>query len=195
MNKLIALLALLYLGTTMTVLQTNVTQAKKAIFAGGCFWCMESPFEKIYGVSDVISGYTGGTAKNPTYKNYADTGHIEAIEVTYDPSKVSYKQLLENFWQNIDPTDPGGQFGDRGPQYRSAIFYGSPEEKKLAEKSKLKLAEKKIFYKPIVTEILPVQPFYAAEEYHQDYYRKNPIRYNYFKFRSGRDTFFKQYWD
>jgi len=172
----------------------SAPDTKQALFAGGCFWCMEAPFEKVNGVLDVVSGYTYGTSTNPTYKNYAKGGHIEAVKVTYDPKKVTYQQLLDVFWRNIDPTDAGGQFGDRGPQYRAAIFYSTPYEQKAAEQSKQKLTQKKIFSKPIITKILPAKPFYPAEDYHQDYYRKNPIRYNYFRFRSGRYTFLRQHW-
>lgn len=167
---------------------------KKALFAGGCFWCMEAPFEKVNGVVDVVSGYAGGVEKNPTYKNYAKSGHIEVVQVTYDPTKVSYRELLDIFWRNIDPTDAGGQFGDRGPQYRAVIFYSTPEEKIIAEKSKQALAQSKRFKKPIITEIRPNSTFYPAEEYHQDYSRKNPIRYNYFRLRSGRDAFLRRFW-
>lgn len=191
MKKLVILLTLI-VGIGMVV-DTNAT-TKEAIFAGGCFWCMEAPFEKVTGVIDVVSGYTGGTSLNPSYKTYAKSGHIEAVKVTYDPAKVTYAQLLDVFWRNIDPTDAGGQFGDRGPHYRAVIFYSTPQEQELAEQSKRELAQKKIFPQPIVTEILPAKQFYAAERYHQDYYRKNPIRYKYFRLRSGRDPFLRRYW-
>lgn len=165
-----------------------------ATFAGGCFWCMESPFEKLEGVKDVIAGYTGGTGANPTYEDYGKKGHIEAIQVTYDPSKVTYEQLLDVFWRQIDPTDAGGQFVDRGPYYRSAIFYYNDEQKRLAEKSKADLAASGRFDKPIVTEILPAGTFYKAEEYHQDYYLKNTIRYQMYRSGSGRDRFLDKIW-
>jgi peptide methionine sulfoxide reductase msrA/msrB len=165
-----------------------------AIFAGGCFWCMTPPFEKLSGVVKVISGYTGGQTKNPTYENYAEGGHIEAVEVIYDPSKITYSQLLDVFWRQIDPTDGGGQFVDRGPQYRSAIFYLDERQKELAEKSKEELSRSGRFKKPIVTEILKASVFYPAEEYHQDYYKKNPIRYEFYRYRSGRDQFLEKVW-
>lgn len=167
-----------------------------AVFAGGCFWCMESPFEKISGVKEVISGYTGGSKENPTYEEVSSgrTGHVEAIQITYDPKIISYSQLLTIFWKQIDPTDPDGQFVDRGKQYRTAIFYKTNEEKKIAEKSKKELDKSNIFPYPIVTEILPLNVFYLAEEYHQDYYKKNPVRYNYYRYGSGRDQYLEKIW-
>jgi len=169
---------------------------KKATFAGGCFWCMEPPFEKLDGVKEVIAGYTGGHVENPTYKQVSagGTGHVEAVEVIYDPSKITYQQLLDVFWRQIDPTDNGGQFVDRGSSYLSAIFYHNEEQKMLAEASKKQLAESGRFKKPIVTEIRPAGPFYRAEEYHQDYYKKNPIRYKFYRFNSGRDRFLEKVW-
>lgn len=174
-----------------------VEKTETAIFAGGCFWCMESPFEKINGVKEVISGYTGGNKENPTYEEVSSgtTGHLEAIQIIYDPQKVSYNDLLSIFWKQIDPTDADGQFVDRGKQYRSAIFYKSKEEKTLAEKSKQNLDKSKRFNSPIVTEIIAVTTFYPAEDYHQDYYKKNPVRYNYYRYGSGRDQFLKKVWD
>jgi peptide methionine sulfoxide reductase msrA/msrB len=170
------------------------TALEKAIFAGGCFWCMQPPFEKLEGVTKVVSGYIGGTGENPNYKDYADTGYVEAIEVTYDPAKVSYEKLLDVFWHQIDPTDAGGQFVDRGPQYRSAIFYENDAQKAAAEKSKKDLEASGKFSKPIVTELIKATTFYAAEDYHQDYYKKNPIRYHYYRSRSGRDQFLDKTW-
>ncbi len=167
---------------------------EKATFAGGCFWCMEPPFEKLDGVESVVSGYSGGTGKNPTYEDYGKKGHLEVIQVTYDPSKVSYSDLLDVFWQQIDPTDPGGQFADRGPYYRSAVFYHNDEQKKLAEESKAKLEKSGPFEKPIVTEILPASEFYPAEDYHQDYYKKNPRRYKSYRSGSGREGFLQRVW-
>ncbi|MBL0262529.1 MAG: peptide-methionine (S)-S-oxide reductase MsrA [Leptospiraceae bacterium] len=174
-----------------------VEKTETAIFAGGCFWCMESPFEKINGVKEVISGYTGGSKENPTYEEVSSgtTGHLEAIQIIYDPQKVSYNDLLSIFWKQIDPTDADGQFVDRGKQYRSAIFYKSKEEKALAEKSKQNLEKSKRFNSPIVTEIIAATTFYPAEDYHQDYYKKNPVRYNYYRYGSGRDQFLKKVWD
>lgn len=167
-----------------------------AVFAGGCFWCTESDFEKVDGVIEAISGYTGGQVKNPTYKQVSagGTGHIESVKVIYDPAKVSYEKLLDYFWQHVDPTDPGGQFVDRGSQYRSAIFYANDTEKRLAEQSKQRLSATGRFNKPIVTDILPLGEFYPAEDYHQDYYKKNPIRYNWYRYGSGRDQFLKKTW-
>jgi peptide methionine sulfoxide reductase msrA/msrB len=169
---------------------------KVATFAGGCFWCTESDFEKVPGVEKVISGYTGGHKENPTYEEVSSgsTGHVEAIQVYYDPTRVTYTELLDYFWRHIDPTDSGGQFVDRGSQYRSVIFYHDEEQKKLAEKSKEDLSKSGKFHKPIVTEILKFTKFYPAEEYHQDYYKKNPIRYRYYRFASGRDQFLKKEW-
>jgi peptide methionine sulfoxide reductase msrA/msrB len=167
-----------------------------AVFAGGCFWCTESDFEKVPGVIDAISGYTGGHVKNPTYEQVSagGTGDFESVKVIYDPSKVTYEQLLEYFWQHIDPTDPGGAFVDRGSQYRSAIFYANKTQKRLAEETKASLAASGVFKKPIVTLILPLGPFYPAEKYHQNYYKKNPIRYHYYRYNSGRDQFLKKVW-
>ncbi len=173
--------------------ETNVT-TQIATFAGGCFWCVESDFEKVPGVVKVISGYTGGTGENPTYETYAKKGHVEAVQIYFDPSKVTYEQLLDYLWKHIDPTDSGGQFVDRGPQYRSAIFYHDEEQKRLAEKSKEELGKSGRFSKPIVTEILKFNRFFDAEEYHQDYYKKNPIRYKYYRHGSGRDQFLKKVW-
>jgi len=169
-------------------------QLEKAIFAGGCFWCMEPPFEKLPGVVDVVSGYTDGRTKNPNYDNYAQDGHIEAVEITYDPSKISYSKLLDVFWRQINPTDPGGQFVDRGPQYRTAIFYLDDEQKALAEKSKEALAASGRFDKPVVTEIRKASAFYPAEDYHQDYHKKNPLRYKFYRYRAGRDQFLDKVW-
>jgi peptide methionine sulfoxide reductase msrA/msrB len=169
---------------------------RTAIFAGGCFWCTEADFEKVDGVVDAISGYTGGKEVNPTYEQVSSgrTGHVEAVKVIYDPSKVSYAQLLDVFWRHVDPTDDGGQFVDRGPQYKSAIFYGNEEEHQLAVASEKKLAASGRFDKPIVTLIRPAGPFYPAEEYHQDYYKKNPIRYKWYRSGSGRDQFLDKTW-
>jgi peptide methionine sulfoxide reductase msrA/msrB len=177
-------------------MKNNTEKTASAVFAGGCFWCTESDFEKVDGVIDAISGYTGGHVKNPTYKQVSagGTGHLESVKVIYDPSKVSYEQLLDYFWRHVDPTDPGGQFVDRGAQYRSAIFYANETEKRLAEKSKQRLAASGQFSKPIATDILPFGEFYPAEDYHQNYYKKNPIRYNYYRYGSGRDQFLKKTW-
>ena len=169
---------------------------REATFAGGCFWCMEPPFEKLPGVSKVISGYTGGKKENPSYKEVAtgSTNHAEAIEIHYDPSQISYNDLLEVFWRNIDPTDVNGQFIDRGKQYRPAIFYHNKDQKKLAEKSRDRLEKSKRFKNKIVTNIVSSTTFYAAEEYHQDFYKKSKVRYKVYRMGSGRDQFLKKYW-
>ena len=169
----------------------------KATFAGGCFWCMESPFEKLEGVVDVISGYTGGHKESPNYKEVSagGTGHLEAIQILYDPSKISYSELLDVFWRQIDPTDPGGQFVDRGDQYTTAIFYHSEEQRVSAQKSIEELEKTGMFNKPIVTKIRKASKFYKAEDYHQDYHKKNPIRYKYYRHNSGRDQYLKKIWE
>ena len=167
-----------------------------AVFAGGCFWCMEPPFEKLDGVVSVVSGYTGGPEKNPTYEQVSSgrTGHLEAIQVTYDPARLSYASLLDVFWRQIDPTDDGGQFADRGSQYRTGIFVRNDEERRLAERSREALDRSGRFAQPIVTEILPADPFYPAEDYHQDYYKKNPTHYKAYRRGSGREGFLEKVW-
>lgn len=174
--------------------QPQMTQT--AVFAGGCFWCTESDFEKVDGVVEAISGYTGGQVANPTYRQVSNggTGHVEAVKVVYDPARITYEKLLDEFWRHIDPTDPDGQFADKGAQYRSVIFYANDREKRLAEDSKKKLEASGHFDKPIVTEILLLGEFYPAEDYHQDYYKKNPIRYRWYRSGSGRDQFLKKTW-
>ncbi len=171
-------------------------ETQKATFAGGCFWCMEHPFEKLDGVISVVSGYIGGHKENPTYKEVSagSTGHAEAVEITYDPTKVTYEELLEVFWRQVDPTDGGGQFVDRGSQYRTGIFTHDESQKKAATLSKATLENRMLFGKPVVTEITRAGTFYPAEEYHQDYYKNNPIRYKYYRSRSGRDRFLDQHW-
>jgi peptide-methionine (S)-S-oxide reductase len=165
-----------------------------AIFAGGCFWCMEPPFDALDGVVSTTSGYTGGQTKNPTYEQVSEgrTGHTEAIRVVYDPSKITYDKLLEVFWRNIDPLDGGGQFCDRGPQYRAGIFFQSEDERKLAAASKEKVASR--LSGRVVTEIVAAGPFYEAEGYHQDYYKKNPVRYKMYKWNCGRDQRLEKIW-
>jgi len=169
---------------------------REATFAGGCFWCTEADFEKLPGVVKVISGYTGGDKENPTYEEVSSgtTGHVEAIQVYYDPIKITYEQLLDFFWKHIDPTDKGGQFVDRGSQYRSAIFYHDEEQKRLAETSKETLDKSGRFNKPVVTEIIKFNKFYEAEGYHQDYYKKHPLKYSYYRHGSGRDPFLSKVW-
>jgi len=173
-----------------------VANAGVAIFAGGCFWCTESDFDKVPGVLETTSGYLGGHVPNPTYEQVSagNSGHIEAVRVRYDPSKTSYAQLLEAFWPTIDPITPNAQFCDRGPQYRSAIFYSTPQEQQLAEASKAALENSARLPGPVVTEILAVSTFYPAEDYHQDYYLRNPLRYNYYRNGCGRDQRLEQLW-
>lgn len=170
--------------------------AARAYFAGGCFWCMEEAFEKVDGVIDARSGYMGGTAKNPTYEEVSagQTGHAESVEVRYDPLKVTYTQLLEAFWRNVDPVTPDAQFCDHGTQYRAAIFYQGDVEKRLAEESKRAIEQSKRLSTPIVTQVTAATDFYPAEEYHQDFYKKNPIRYKYYKFTCGRAQRLEALW-
>lgn len=167
---------------------------EKVIFAGGCFWCMESDFEKVPGVKEVVSGYIDGRGGNPNYQDYVAKGHVEAVQVTYDPSSVSYDTLLNYFWHHIDPTDDGGQFCDRGHAYTTAIFYATDEQRRLAEQSKADLEKSGQLKKPIVTRIIKAREFYPAEDYHQDYYKKNPVRYKFYRFNCGRDRRLKQVW-
>lgn len=166
----------------------------KATFAGGCFWCMQKPFDEIPGVKSTTAGYTGGNTPNPTYKQVSSgsTGHAEAVEVLYDPAKVSYETLLNVFWRNVDPLDGGGQFCDRGSQYRSSIFYHTEEQRILAEKSKQAAAQQ--LKKPIQTTIVSAKTFYAAEGYHQSFYKTNAVKYNFYRFTCGRDQRLKQVW-
>lgn len=169
---------------------------ERAVFAGGCFWCMEGPFESLPGVISVTSGYTGGSKKNPSYKDVSSgtTGHAEAVEVLYDPDKISYQKLLDTFWHNIDPVAVNRQFCDVGEQYRSAIFYVTEEQGRLAQASKTALEKTGIFSNPIATEITKAQTFYPAEESHQNYYKKNPVRYKYYRTGCGRDSRLKTIW-
>jgi peptide methionine sulfoxide reductase msrA/msrB len=175
--------------------ETNaITSESIATLAGGCFWCVESDFEKFPGVIKVISGYAGGKGGNPTYETYAEMGYIEAVQVYYDPQKITYEQLLNYFWRHIDPTDGGGQFSDRGPQYRSAIFYQDNEQRQIAEKSKQALEKSGKLGKHIATDIIKFTNFYPAEEYHQNYHTKNPARYNFYRKWSGRDHTVRKLW-
>ena len=178
------------------LMKTESKNLKTATFAGGCFWCMESDFEKVSGVVEAVSGYTGGQKQNPTYEEVSagGTGHAEAVQVTYDPAKITYKELLDVFWRHVDPTDAGGQFVDRGSQYRTAIFYHDEEQKRIAEDSREQMEKSSRFSAPIVTEIVPLTEFYPAEDYHQDYYRHNPLRYRFYRLGSGRDQFLKSTW-
>ncbi len=168
----------------------------KATFAGGCFWCVESDFDKVEGVISTTSGYTGGRTVNPTYHDVSAgvTGHAESVEIVYDPKKVTYERLLEHFWHTVDPTVKDRQFCDVGSQYRTAIFYHDEAQKRAAEASKAALEKSKPFAQPIVTEIVQAGPFYPAEDYHQDYYKKNPVRYSYYRNGCGRDARLKQLW-
>ena len=178
----------------MQTMSDNAMTKERAIFAGGCFWCMEKPFEELDGVLSVTSGYSGGSNANPTYENYSAGGHIEVVEIVYDPARVSYDKLLDVYWQQVNPTDSGGQFVDRGHAYTTAIFYTTEDQKKQAEESKAELDKRGIYDKPIVTPIEAAQPFYAAEDYHQDYYKENPLRYKYYRHGSGRDAYLDEIW-
>jgi len=186
------------LAQTSTPPPKSMTGPRVAVatFAGGCFWCMEPPFDKLEGVISTISGYTGGTTQRPTYEQVSagSTGHAEAVQVTYDPSKVSYEKLLDVFWHNIDPTVRDRQFCDVGSQYRSAIFVHDAEQRRLAEASKAALERSRPFKGAIVTPVVDASTFYPAEEYHQDYYRKNPIQYQYYRIGCGRDLRLRQLW-
>lgn len=175
---------------------TAASRYQTATFAGGCFWCMEPPFENTKGVIDVVAGYTGGNVENPTYEQVTSgtTGHYEAVQVTYDPEQISYPELLAVFWRQINPTDDGGQFADRGTQYFTAVFYHNEEQRLQAEESKKALDASEIFDNPVITAILPAKTFYKAEEYHQDYYKKNVLRYSMYKTGSGRSDFIKETW-
>lgn len=192
----VGLVALGGIATWSPSLAIEAATPAKAYFAGGCFWCMEEAFEKVDGVIAVVSGYMGGTVADPTYERVSSgqTGHAESVEVTYDPAKVSYQKLLESFWRNVDPVTPNAQFCDHGNQYRSAIFYGSEEEKQLSEGSKSAIERSKRFSDPIVTQLVKASTFYQAEEYHQDFYKKNPIRYKYYKFNCGRAQRLEALW-
>jgi len=172
------------------------TSYEKATFAGGCFWCMEPPFDKLPGVISTTSGYMGGQQRNPTYQEVSagGTGHAEVVQVVYDPARVSYEKLLEVFWHNIDPTVKDRQFCDVGSQYRTAIFYHTEEQKRLAESAKAALEKSKPFSGPIVTPIVAAGDFWPAEEYHQDYYKKNPLRYRYYRTACGRDSRLQEIW-
>jgi peptide-methionine (S)-S-oxide reductase len=187
------ILAALLLGITANAAEKKT---ETAIFAGGCFWCVESDFDPVEGVLETVSGFSGGDLRNPSYEQVSQggTGHLEVVRITFDPAVVSYEKLLDKFWRSVDPTDNGGQFCDRGSQYRTAVFALDEKQKQLAEQSKVVLQQIKPFAAPIVTEILPAKAFYPAEEYHQDFYKKSPIRYNYYRFSCGRDKRVKELW-
>ena len=192
--------ALALAGALLTLMATQATaeetQHAKATFAGGCFWCVEEAFEKVSGVISATSGYTGGNVDNPTYRQVTSgqTGHAEAVEVIYDPAQITYEQLLDVFWRNVDPTVVDRQFCDFGDQYRTAIFVHGDEQMRLAEASKKALEESKPFADPIVTPIVAASTFYAAEDYHQDYYKRNPLRYKYYKWNCGRAQRLEELW-
>lgn len=191
MNRLLLTIILL-LGTAFPA----SAEEAEAIFAGGCFWCMEPPFDKLDGVTSTVSGYTGGRTKNPTYRQVTggNTGHYEAVRVTYDPDVVSYETLLQVFWRNVDPFDDGGQFCDRGDSYRTAVFYTSESQARAARESKQALEGLARFDKKFVTPIIAASEFYPAEDYHQDYYMKNPVRYKYYRWGCGRDDRLEEVW-
>jgi len=187
---------LLCAAGTVSLSDASAANVQKATFAGGCFWCIEHPYDRHAGVLSAVSGYTGGLQPNPTYEQVSagGTGHVEAVEITFDAGETSYAELLDTFWKRIDPTDAGGQFADRGSQYRPVIFYHSEEQKRLAEASRDALVASGRFKGPIVVDIVPASEFYAAEDYHQDYAEKNPLRYSYYRFGSGRDQFLQRIW-
>ena len=198
MRRLLLWLSLTALGAAPAGGEPKADAPKTAVavFAGGCFWCMEPPFDALDGVLSTTSGYTGGPVENPSYEQVSQggTGHFEAVRVEYDPARVSYPQLLEVFWQNVDPLDGGGQFCDRGSQYASAIFVADSEQRRLAAASKQALEQSKRFEQPIATRILAAGAFYAAEDYHQDYARRNPLRYRFYRSGCGRDARLKTVW-
>ena len=201
-HKRIMMCGILYLSMVVAGVPVSGGQAAdpsalaKAFFAGGCFWCMEEVFEKVPGVTSVTSGYMGGRVENPSYEQVSGggTGHAEAVEVSYDPQKVSYAKLLDAFWRNVDPVTANAQFCDHGSQYRAVIFYQTDAEKRLAEESKRTLEQSKRFAQPIETELVMASRFYPAEDYHQDFYKKNPIRYKFYKYNCGRAQRLEELW-
>ncbi|MCA9471959.1 MAG: peptide-methionine (S)-S-oxide reductase MsrA [Nitrospirales bacterium] len=204
MNKFTGFAVLLAIGLMLTFIGAVPSssavgepgQYSTATFAGGCFWCLEPPFDKLDGVISTTSGYTGGQKSDPTYEEVSagGTGHTEAIQVVFDPAKISYPELLDVYWRNSDPTTADRQFCDHGNQYRPAIFYHDEEQRKLIEQSKAKIESTKTFPQEIVTEIVPATTFYPAEDYHQDYYQKNPLRYKFYRYSCGRDQRLKELW-
>ena len=182
--------------TRQSVSNKDLSNLSVATFAGGCFWCVESDFEKLPGVHEVVSGFSGGHVVNPTYDQVSggSTGHIESVQVYYDPQVISYEQLLEGFWRQVNPTDNGGQFVDRGEQYRTLIFYHDEEQRQLAELSRQRLNDSKRYDKPVITEIRKLENFYSAEDYHQNYYKKSPLKYKYYRYGSGRDQYLEDIW-
>lgn len=192
------MIRLLLVTTLVTLSPTAIAaQPDKATFGGGCFWCMEPPYDKIEGVLETVSGYAGGEIADPTYEQVSagGTGHVEVVQITYDPEKITYQELLEAYWPETDPTDAGGQFCDRGESYRPVIFYHNNKQKQIAESSKAELVEDKPFDEPIKTTIEPLNDsFYPAEDYHQNYYQKNPIRYKFYRYNCGRDKRLEKLW-
>lgn len=185
------------LGTSTIVWYAQAANSTDTvIFAGGCFWCVESDFDSVPGVMDTVSGYTGGTVENPTYKvvSAGGSGHLEAVKITYDPDKLSYQKLLDIFWRSVDPTDDGGQFCDRGESYKTAIFVNSPEQWQSAENSKRLIDASGILKDPVVTPVIDATTFYPSEEYHQNYYTKNPVRYKFYRYSCGRDKRVRDLW-
>ncbi len=193
--QLVSILLLMSLSM-LSWAETQKFQTASAVFAGGCFWCMEGPFDELDGVISTTSGYSGGHIDNPTYEQVSagKSGHIEVLQVTYDPAKISYQQLLQTFWVNIDPLDGGGQFCDRGSHYAAAIFYATEAEREAAQDSLLALAESGRFEAPIRTQLLAATKFYPAESYHQNYYQRNPVRYKYYRWHCGRDQRLNEVW-
>ena len=187
--KTFVLLSLFTLWTAAAQAATDI-----ATFAGGCFWCMTPPFENLKGVTKVVAGYADGKGTDPSYDDYAEKGFTEAVQITYDPAVITYSDLVDVFWKQINPTDPNGQFVDRGPQYRAAVFYHNATQKKLAERSKQALDRSHRFDKPIVVPVSAFTNFYPAEDYHQDYYKKNPMHYNLYHDHSGRNEFLDSIW-
>jgi peptide-methionine (S)-S-oxide reductase len=200
LTRALVALAIALLAPAAVAQENSSTSAKDgralATFAGGCFWCMEPPYDELDGVIATTSGYAGGTTADPTYQQVSrgGTGHAEVVRITYDPAKVTYEELLEVFWRNVDPLDAGGQFCDRGDSYRTGIFVHGEEQRRLAEASKQALADSKRLAQPIVTEIVDAGPFYPAEDYHQDYYQKNPVRYKFYRWNCGRDQRLAELW-
>lgn len=195
-NKYVIALILIFNSPAVLMAQEDNSKMETAIFAGGCFWCVESDFDKMSGVIKTTSGYTDGHKKNPTYVEVSSgsSGHTEAVEVIYDPDKISYKELTDRFWRTIDPTVKDQQFCDHGDQYRTGVFYNSPQQQKAAEQSKREIKNNKPFKQAIVTEITEATIFYPAEDYHQDYYKKNPLRYKFYRFNCGRDARLEELW-
>jgi methionine-S-sulfoxide reductase len=192
----IALLSFCLLGLGAGIYTQAQAQPKteSAVFAGGCFWCMTPPFEQLPGVLKVVAGYTDGQGENPTYDDYGDKGYTEGVSILYDPSKVTYAKLVDVFWRQINPTDPNGQFVDRGPHYRAAVYYLNEEQRTLAEKSKMELDHSGRYDKPIVVPVKKFVNFFPAEDYHQDFYKKNPVHYNMYHAGSGRDDYLDSVW-